>query len=270
MSYAVTIQEQRTNAAFSKQSSGFDENERENPIIQWMRHRIQQQVLSHLKPNNTLLELNAGTGIDAVFFAQHGVEVHATDSAEGMLAQIEQKVERYGLQKQVRVQCCSFNQLQTLNGNQYDHIFSNFGGLNCAENLASVIHSIKALMKPSGYATLVLMPPICPYEIFSVLKGNTSTAFRRLQKHGAIAHIEGVYFKTFYYSPRYVEQAFGNNFERVTHMGLASFSPPPHGEHLAKRYPRLYAAAARLDEQLSHLPPFRSWADHYLICFRKK
>lgn len=268
--------ETRAGAAFSKQSVVFDELEQDNPIVLEIRRRIRRHALSLMRPGETLLELNAGTGLDAVAFARHGIRVTATDIADGMIEQMRRKAEYFALGEYLSVQQCSFNALETLNERAspspraFDHIFSNFGGLNCADDLASVIQSLKPLVKPQGTVTLVIMPPICPWEIFSVLKGNTR-AFRRWKRGGAMAHVEGEYFTVRYYSPGYVERAFGEGFEGIHLEGLASIAPPPHAaENFAKRFPRAYAALARVDERLSRLPMFRSCADHFLMSFRKK
>lgn len=268
--------ENRTSAAFSKQSVIFDELERENPIVLELRRRIRRHVLSLMRPEETLLELNAGTGLDAVEFARRGIRVTATDIADGMIEQMRLKAQQYALGEYLRVQQCSFISLEDLADKEhdsaiaFDHIFSNFGGLNCAEDLALVIQSLKPLLKPQGTVTLVIMPPVCPWEIFSILKGNRR-AFRRLKRGGTMAHVEGEYFRVWYYSPRYVERAFGDGFERIQLEGLASIAPPPHAaEQFAKRFRRGYAMLARMDEGLSRLPMFRSCADHFLISFRKK
>ena len=75
-------QEAQVNAAFSRQSPGFDALEEHNVIIHRIRTRVRTHVLTLLKPGASILELNAGTGIDSLFFAQQGFTVHATDNAD--------------------------------------------------------------------------------------------------------------------------------------------------------------------------------------------
>ena len=77
--------------AFSKQSHLFDAIEERNEILQWMRDQIHSHCLRYFKEGSRVLELNCGTGIDAVFFAENGMQVHATDIAEGMLNELEKK-----------------------------------------------------------------------------------------------------------------------------------------------------------------------------------
>ncbi len=57
------------NTAFSRQSIIYDEYDRENPTLTWMRRQVMKHALQYLRPNDKILELNSGTGIDAEFFA---------------------------------------------------------------------------------------------------------------------------------------------------------------------------------------------------------
>ena len=70
-------------AAFNKQAVLFDELYSANTIIQYKRKRVRDHVDKFI-PHCKILELNAGTGEDAVYFAQHGHDVHATDISQPM------------------------------------------------------------------------------------------------------------------------------------------------------------------------------------------
>src|SRR6185295_3002251 len=80
------------NRAFSKQAVHFDENDSANPILQAWRSKIYKHIEGFLKPGDRLLELNAGTGIDAFYFAEKGYAVHATDLSTGMVRQMAKKL----------------------------------------------------------------------------------------------------------------------------------------------------------------------------------
>ena len=262
-------QEEQVSAAFSKQAPLFDEYDEKNPILQWMRKSVQEHVIEIAKPNARILELNCGTGIDAVFFAQKGFQVHATDNAQGMLDKLNKKIEELHLEDKISTQKLSFNELEKLSKKKFDHVFSNFGGLNCAEDLSSVIKKIIPLLNEGGIATLVIMPKVCPWEIASALKGNFKIAFRRFKKNGVVSHLEGEHFTTYYYSSRYIKQAFGKNFESLEQFGLGSFCPPPYMEKFPKRFPMTFKLLVRLDNRLSRHRPFRNCSDHFLISLRK-
>lgn len=253
------------NRAFSNQSAGYDTYDVSNAILQWMRDRVRKHVLQNLKPGNRLLELNAGTGLDALFFVGNGCTVHATDLSDGMINQIKQKVDKYGLADKLSVSQCSYTNLHSFPDEGFDYIFSNFGGLNCIPDLSIVIKSFQRLLRPGGFVTFVIMPPVCPWEIATVLKGNFKSAFRRFNKAGAMAHLEGEYFTTYYFTPTNVLQKFGKDFKKINLEGLASISPPPHADTFSVRFPRLYKTLTTLDEKVCHLSPFNRWADHFIL-----
>jgi ubiquinone/menaquinone biosynthesis C-methylase UbiE len=269
METRVQVQEKNVSDAFSRQSGIFDELDKKDEIIQWMRARVRAHVLRHSRPGK-MLELNCGTGLDAVFFAEHGYEVLATDNSPGMLEELKKKIYGNALQHRIRVQQCSFHALETLGSEPFDHVFSNFGGLNCTDDLERVIRKIRPLLKPGGIATLVIMPRICPWEISLALKGSFRLARRRFSRQGAESNVEGVQFRTWYYSPRYLKRAFGKNFETIALSGLASVHPPPYLENFPKKFPGLSAFLRRWDERLQHLPFFRSCADHYIISMKNR
>ena len=95
------IQEQAVTAAFNKQSPFFDAIYSSNSIIKYKRERVRSHVQKFLKPNSAILEINAGTGEDAVFFAQQGHRVHATDIAAGMREVLVEKAKKNGLAAQI-------------------------------------------------------------------------------------------------------------------------------------------------------------------------
>ena len=125
-----------------------------------------------------------------------GHSVFAIDNAEGMLRELERKIRSCHLENSIRFECCSFTEIQTLPENKFDHVFSNFGGLNCIADLRLVTDKLPRFLKPGSMVTFVIMPHICPWEMLHFLTGNSTLAFRRLSKGGTAAHIEGHHFLT--------------------------------------------------------------------------
>src|SRR5712671_4710465 len=126
------IYEQQAATAFTKQSGVFDKIYSGNSIIQYKRKRVRDHVEQFIKPNSRILELNAGTGEDAIYFAQRGHYVHATDISQGMQAELSEKVQISRFENRITYELCSFTALKQLHQKgPYDLIFSNFAGLNC-------------------------------------------------------------------------------------------------------------------------------------------
>jgi ubiquinone/menaquinone biosynthesis C-methylase UbiE len=258
--------------AFSQQALVFDAYDATNTIIAYKRERVREHVLRYLPPDSRILELNAGTGEDAIWFALQGHHVHATDIAAGMQETLAGKVALAGLSDKVSRELCSFTALSSLqHKGPYDLIFSNFAGLNCTDQLDKVLHSLAPLVKPGGQVTLVILPKFCLWESLLVFKGKFRTATRRwFSSRGAKSHVEGHYFKCWYYSPGFVIREMAPAFDLLGVEGLCTFVPPSYIEGFAEKHPVWYKRLCRLERRLKSYWPWRSIGDYYIISFRKK
>jgi hypothetical protein len=185
-----------------------------------------------------------------------------------MLERLELKVEQYGLHEQVTNQMCSFLTLDQVEGGPYDALFSDLGGLNCTDDLLSVIKQVSAVLRPGGVVVWVIMPPICLWELAMVFAGQFRYAFRRLSRGGTIAHLEGRYFPVYYYTPQQVIKALGSQFHILNVEGLSVITPTAESKNLAKDHPSFYKALAWLDDRLSPYWPWRGWGDFFIVSAR--
>lgn len=255
------------NKAFSRQSDLYDADDQANPILSAWRRQVYKHVQQNLPPNSHILELNAGTGIDASYFVQGGHRVHCVELSDGMVRQIKNKVIRLGVNDRLTIQQESFENLNLVTG-KFDYVFSNFGGLNCTDDLKKVTRHIPNLLQEGAMLTWVIMPPICPWEIMWLLKGHFKQGLRRFHKNGVMAHLEGEYFKTYYYSLGDVKKALGKNFKLVKCEGLGVLSPPPSAKDFSQKHPKLYQQLTEWDEKIRSTFPFNRIGDHIIVTFR--
>jgi len=272
MSTDAKTYEQLASAAFDNQSGVFDQLYGNDPVIAYKRERVRFHLIRLLEPGSNVLELNSGTGEDALFLAQYGCRVHATDIAPGMLNQLQQKVDALHLEHFVTSELCSFNELHRLeNKGPFDHIFSNFAGLNCTGKLDKVLQSFSGLLKPGGKVTLVILPRFCLWESLLMFRGKFRTAFRRsFSGRGRKAHVEGVFFRCWYYNPSYIQSCLKANFLHVSTEGLCTIVPPSYILGFSEKYPRLFGNLVRLENRLRNNWPWKSIGDYYIISFVKK
>lgn len=256
--------------AFSAQSEVFDAIYSASELTNYMRHRVRLHVEKHIQPKSHLLEINGGTGEDALYFASHGHHVLTTDGAIGMHQKAKAKIAARPHVGHISSMHLDFHNLEELAPQKFDYIFSNFGGLNCTENLSEVMAQIPNLLKPGGKATLVIMPPFCVWESFHLLKGKVKMATRRWGASGADSVVEGHRFKSWYYSPAGVSEFMGNTMQRVDIEGLCVFVPPVYMEKFIARHPELIQKMKHLEERGSRWPVVRSVGDYFIITFRKK
>jgi len=255
--------------AFSRQAPVFDKIYSDNTIINYKRWRVRTHALKYLSAGAHILELNSGTGEDALFFAKNGFKVHGTDLSAGMQEQFRQKTEEHS--EKVSHEQCSFTELDKLqNKGPYDMIFSNFGGLNCTGDLDKVLSSFLDLLNPGGVATLVIISKFCLWETLLLFKGKFKTAFRRFfSKNGRRARVEGEYFKCWYYNPGYVIDKLGASFELLGIEGLCTIVPPSYMEGFAEKDPLLYRYLVKQENKFKSSWPWKYIGDYYIISLRK-
>ncbi len=253
--------------AFSRTAEKYDAFADDHPHLTRLRNKVYRHLDRFLNPGDSILELNAGTGIDAVALAQRGYRLHATDIAPGMLNRLQQKVDQLNLQHQVTVQECSFLNLEKVEGGPFDAVFSDLGGLNCIGNLSPIIQSLPRVLRPGGLVTWVLMPPICLWELSTLFLGQFQLAFRRLA-HRTRAHLEGLYFEVYYFSPKEVRALFGPQYSFLSLEGLSVITPTAESKNLARSHPAFYAALSRIDDRLSLKAPWWGWGDFFILSMR--
>jgi len=269
------INEEQAAAAFTKQSAKFDALYTADTIIQYKRERVRKHLQQFILPNSAILELNSGTGEDAIWLAQQGHAVHATDIAAGMQEQLIQKIKKLELQDKISYEIISFTQLQNLTSpkqqKKYDHIFSNFAGLNCTGELEKVLRSFNDILKPRGKITLVIMPKFCLWEFLLLFRGKFKTAFRRLfSRNGVRAHVAGEYFTCWYYNASFVIQQLQDEFGLLGVEGLCTLVPPSYMEGFAKKHPGWYRFLKAGEDKWKTKWPWKLIGDYYIISLQKK
>lgn len=269
---AFTSNEDAAAIAFGRQASIFDRQYSNDTIIQYKRDRVRDHVLQYLPSHAHILELNAGTGEDAIFFAQKGHTVHATDISDAMQEKLMQKTKDRGLQMMIGNEICSFTELENLsNRGPFDLVFSNFGGLNCTRDLDKVLQSLDELVRPGGMVTLVILPRFCLWEFLLLFRGKFKTAFRRFSgRKGAKAHIEGEYFRCWYYHPSYIRKHLAPSFSMVAQEGLCVLTPPSYLLGFAEKYPRLFRFLKKQENKWKSHWPWKNIGDYYIISLRRK
>jgi SAM-dependent methyltransferase len=137
---------------------------------------------------------------------------------------------------------------------QFDGAISNFGALNCVEDLAGVARALGASVRPGGYVAICTMGRSCVWEtLYYGLRLDFKRALRRLA--GRAGEIR-------YPTVRQLHADFAADFELVGWTGIGMLVPPS--------YVKLPARIVNLLARLDRLPFLRSCADHRLLVFKRK
>lgn len=259
----------RVAEAFDSISTIFD-SDFENLITRSLRTRVYHKIQSLIPSGSTILDVNCGTGIDAIYLSSKGYPVLGIDISPRMIDQACGKL-NVSRRADVHFKVGSFDNLSKLTSDRYDLVLSNFGGLNCTDDLKHVAKEVAAITKPNGFFIAVIMPPVCLWEIVvGLLRLNWKFAFRRLGKNSLATGFRGKTFSVTYHPLQKFVAAFRQWFDVQEIRGYNIFSPPPHATQFKNAYPQLSRWLEQIDDVVAHLPLLRSMGDHYLVVLRKK
>jgi SAM-dependent methyltransferase len=222
-------------------------------------------------PGDCVLELGCGTGEDAVWLAGRGARVVATDVAPAMLAIARRKAAAAGVDASIRFRRLDINHVQTWTpGMTFDGLLSNFGVLNCISDWRPLAKAAARLLRPGARAALVVMSPVCPWEIaWHLLHGDVRTALRRFRS-GEEAHVGcGETVPVWYPSSRLLRSQFAPFFQHVKTVGIGALLPPMYLCHLVDRRPALFQRLGILERRWRGHFPWTRLNDHYLIVFER-
>jgi ubiquinone/menaquinone biosynthesis C-methylase UbiE len=221
-------------------------------------------------PDSHVLELNCGTGEDALAMARCGVRVSAFDASPEMVRIANRKLSGEPFPSNVQFAVLRNEHLFHLEG-LFDGALSNFAGLNCSLDWSDIAGELARLVKPGGHLLICVMGRMCLWEMLHyILRARFRKAFRRARRGPSIARIDGSSLTVVYPSIREVRQLFSSGFELCGWRGVGVFVPPSYCEpHIPGRKSMLTLLTS-LDSWFAHLPGVRCWGDHILLDFVRK
>lgn len=238
--------------------------------IGMVQRRMVWSYLDHMlrMPGMQVLELNCGTGTDAVHLARHGHKVLATDISGEMLRTAREKARQFGLEDRISHMRIGFDDLARLALPPSDLVLSNFGGFNLVapDHLAELVDPIASALKPGGRLVAVLMPDRCASEtLHHLFRGELKQAFKRGRHDPVWAGLSGTGALTWYHAPDRFAGAFEKRFRAINVRPIGLFVPTTHFERQLGHRARLLARLARWDERFGELQWTARYADHFLI-----
>lgn len=263
------LQLKNVDLAFSEKAKVYDAYGQRNSIIRYSRNVIRKIILRNLQKGDNILELNGGTGSDALYFVNKGYNVHMIDISRGMISHSKNKL-RSEISQLFTIERKSFENLRDLPKESFNYIFSNFGGLNCTPNISTVIDQFPYVLKDGGFVTLVIMPPICPWELANIF-WNPKMALRRVPAIFGLpikANISGFKFWTYYYTANNVEKMFDSRYKLISLQSLSLFSPPSFLDYFPLKYPKLFKILLSLDNRLTQHNPFNKYGDFFILTLK--
>ncbi len=255
--------------AFDVLAPEYDETFESSIITQHIRSVISKNILQCFKAGQHVLDINCGTGTDAIILAKHGIHVIAVDASAKMIDMTRSKSIQHGVEKMITAHALSFENLRSLNTGTYDGIISNLGGLNCTNDLKQIAEESYNLVKPQGIFIACVMNKICLWEIISfLLRGKLSSAFRRSSDRAVDVNLGGTNVPTWYYTPREFAKQFSPWFKLERIYGVNILSPTPNSKSFSTKYEQLTFNLLELDNVVRNYFPFYSLGDHFVVEMR--
>ena len=258
-------------SAFDTLAARYDED-----FTQTATGRLQRAVvhafLEHkIAPCAAVLELNCGTGEDAVWLARRGCRVLATDLSAEMVTYAAAKARAAHLGDNIQTQVLDIRALAAdphlFSERRFDLILSNFGGLNCLSpaDMQCLGRVLPALLNPGGCFVAVVMGRFCWWEtLYFIGKARPRSAFRRFSAQPVEARLDTfTQVSTWYYTPA----SFGRFFpdlNKKTVQPVGFWLPPSYLDPWFARWPGLLRGLNFLEKKCRG----RLWAvaaDHFLF-----
>ncbi|MEZ5294284.1 MAG: class I SAM-dependent methyltransferase [Vicinamibacterales bacterium] len=238
------------------------------------RARARAALVEWLPARSRVLEIGCGTGLDAVFLAEAGMDVVACDPSSEMQRLTAGRALRAGVVDRVRVLDCGLEGLPAFLdalGAEFDAIVSNFGALNCVASLDALGVVAAGHLRPGGAALLTVMGRACLLEMaYFALTRRPAQALRRRQDH-VMVPVGGIDVPTYYHSLEALGRALGPDLMRAQVRGLGVLLPPPYLEPRWRALPPAVRAAARAaDRVVASWPGLNRCGDHVLARWVKR
>jgi SAM-dependent methyltransferase len=231
-----------------------------------MRGAVWTALEHAFQSGQRVLELNCGTGIDAVHLAERGIRVLACDLSPRMTEIATQRSVANEVAELAVFRAIPTEEIaQLIPEGPFDGAFSNFSGLNHVENLSGVARDLGQLLRPGARLLICMIGRFGAWEvIWQLAHRSLKGAMRRLHPQ-----FETPKMKAYYPSVRSIAGAFKPNFRLLRWQGIGIAVPPSCMEPWARRFPTVLKGMVYADRWLTHCPGVKGLGDCVLLHFER-
>jgi ubiquinone/menaquinone biosynthesis C-methylase UbiE len=256
--------------AFDSIAEQYDDVFTRSLIGRAQRDAVWDVLRRTFKTGEHVLELNCGTGEDALFLSRMGVSVLACDASAGMIAVAARRVALVSGGAPVRLEVLPTERIGELRDDgPFDGVLSNFSGLNCVPDLAGVAKRLAAMVKAGGSLVFVLSTRFCLWEsMWYLAQAEPARAARRWKGH-VRSSLGGEAVDVHYPTMRDINRMFRPFFILQSQKGIGVTVPPSYIEGLARKHPRALDKLQAVDHVIANWPVCRSIGDHVLLVLKR-
>ena len=266
----TTAQPTAAAMAFDRLATAYDTTFTNSSIGRAQRQAVWECAQQVFTPCSHLLELNCGTGEDAIHFAKQGFHITACDVSMAMITEARRKAADTCTSDRIRFHVQATEAINDVPHHQlFGGVFSNFSGLNCVNDLHQLAASLAPLLLPGAPLLLCFSTRYCLWEIaWYLLHGDSSRAFRRVCGYHE-AKLHGVTVPVYYPRCEQIKKSFAPGFRLLSIYGVGITVPPSYIEPLISRYPRLLGMFQDVDAVIRKSIGLRVLGDHMLLHFER-
>jgi ubiquinone/menaquinone biosynthesis C-methylase UbiE len=256
--------------AFDQLAKRYDDLFTRSLIGRAQRNAVWRVIAQTFRSGDHVLELNCGTGEDALFLAGKGVSVIACDASEQMIEYAQQRLCTEAPTTAVKFAQLPIEQIAEIRTEgAFDGVFSNFSGLNCVADLSQTAKDLATLLQPGAPLIICLSTRFCISEIiWFLIHGRAREAFRRCSGHAA-AKVGEFVVDVYYPTLPQLQKSFSPAFVMRSCVGIGISVPPSYVEPWIRKCPNLLRVMETIDKTLSACPGLRVIGDHMLISFER-
>jgi ubiquinone/menaquinone biosynthesis C-methylase UbiE len=253
-------------AVFDRLASQYDRLWNRSAVGLLQREAVWRHIGPLFQSGQAALDLGCGTGEDALRLMQRGVRVHGIDASPEMVRIARSRgvdAETLGIEH-FGEHCgehCGEHSGRLEDDGCFDVALSNFGAINCVEDIEALREPLARLVRPGGYLAICVIGRFCLWETaWGLFRAQPAKAFRRWRKSA----MSSLGIRVYYPSSKRLEAAFHPRFTLVNWCGIGLSVPPSYVTGLPAGVLRKLDA---FDRRVAHWPWLRGLADHRLFVF---
>jgi ubiquinone/menaquinone biosynthesis C-methylase UbiE len=262
--------QQETLQAFDTLAGTYDDVFTRSTIGRAQRDVVWDLLEDVFEPGARILELNCGTGEDALFLARQDISVVACDGSAGMIETARKRLLAENPEAPIHFLVLPTELLPRLRPRtRFDGALSNFSGLNCVADLNQAARELARLVGPNAPVVLCLSTRFCLSEmLWYLFRGKPRKSFRRISGR-TTANIGAFSVNVYYPTLREIRRSFSPWFRLRSIKGIGVTVPPSYLEKFVHDRPRFLACLRAIDRRTAHLPLVRVLGDHMLLHFER-
>jgi len=249
--------------AFDDMAGTYDATFTDTKVGRALREIVWSRLEQVFRPSQRILELGCGTGEDAVRLASSGVRVVATDSSSQMIQMARRKARIGNCQERIEFRCLAMEAIGSFaEGDVFDGVLSNFGAVNCVQDLQALVADVAERLAPGAPLLWVVMGRHAPWEwLWYLMRGRWRKAWRRLRPGG----IKWRGLTISYPTPAQMRSLLRPHFAvtRLAPLGVAL--PPSYAAAWLDRSPFAARVLTRLERWAQRSNMLASWSDHFIV-----